>query len=100
MANNLQTFDNADRKQLADSPVMWNFFVAAYAKRGDLVVEVRNASDAADAEDRATKALVELGKPTGATLSDVYAATGDGRNDNGCKPPARWDPITQTCVPE
>jgi hypothetical protein len=101
-ANNLKNLDETQRQMIADNPVMWNFFVAAFGKRGDLMIEVRSAPDAADAEARAIKALTELNNFKGATLDDVYTASGDSVLAGGvekCTPPDRWDPITQTCVP-
>ena len=104
MANNLKDLSPALRKEIANSPALLDFMVAAYGVRGDLVVDVRATDNIKDAEAVALGAAVELGTVHGKTLDDVYLATGDSASgpkgeSTKCTAGTRWDPITQTCVP-
>ena len=103
--NNLKDLDEGQRKEIANSPALLDFMVAAYGERGDLVAEVRAAKSARHAQEIAKAVNLELKAVHGKTVDDVYAATGDSPEgpadgSEGCKPPSRWDPITQTCVPQ
>lgn len=104
MVNNIKKLSNADRKEIAESPELLNMMVSSYGVRDDLVDYVRAALTVADAKARAKEALAELKvPPTDHTVSDVFDVTGaSGLGPAGesiCKPPLRWDPITETCVP-
>ena len=110
MVNNLEKLPDGARKVIASSPALLDFMVAAYGAehKEDFLAEIRAAASIDEAQGRAKAANVRLGAVPGKTVEDVYAVTGDSATGPGpgavegveCKPGTRWDPITQTCVPE
>jgi hypothetical protein len=107
MVNNLQKLPDGARKVIANSPALLDFMVAAYGAehKEDFLAEIRAAASIDEAQERAKAANIRLGAVPGKTVDDVYAVTGDNASlgvAEGVKCPdgTRWDPITQTCVPD